>query len=138
MEIVRETANHFYDFGRKQQAIRNIQCTNSQVITPESYINEGQKKGIQIVLDNPQEYGLQKSAWSEEDEANLSEALSYIKDDVLKEFIKSLRPQKQWKPSDEQMKTLEESIMFLGTSCVSISQFALKSLYQDLKKLKGK
>ena len=62
MEIVRETANHFYDFGRKQQAIRNIQCTNSQVITPESYINEGQKKGIQMVLDNPKEYGLQKPA----------------------------------------------------------------------------
>ena len=62
MEIVRETANHFYDFGRKQQAIRNIQCTNSQVITPESYINEGQKKGIQMVLNNPKEYGLQKPA----------------------------------------------------------------------------
>jgi hypothetical protein len=59
IEIVKKTANHFYDFGRKQQAVRNIQCTNSQVITTETCINEGQKKGIQIVLDNLQEYGLQ-------------------------------------------------------------------------------
>lgn len=31
-----------------------------------------------------------KNEWSKEDEANLNEALSYIKDDALKEFIKSL------------------------------------------------
>ena len=73
MEIVRETANHFYDFGRKQQAIRNIQYTNSQVITPESYINEGKKKGIQIVLDNPQEYGLQKPADKVEPKFNVGD-----------------------------------------------------------------
>ena len=41
----------------------------------------------------------------------------------------------EWKPSDEQMKALEESIMFLGTSWVSTRQFALESLYQELKKL---
>ena len=87
MEIVRETANHFYDFGRKQQAIRNIQCTNSQVITPESYINEDQKKGIQIVLDNPQEYGLQKSADKTEPKFNFKVGQWIVSNDKKVAFL---------------------------------------------------
>ena len=45
-----------------------------------------------------------KNEWSKEDEANLNEALSYIKDDALKEFIKSLcsqAKQEQKEPSDK-------------------------------------
>ena len=149
VEIVRKTANHFYDFGRKQQTIRNIQCTNSQVITPESYINEGQKKGIQIVLDNPQEYGLQKIAkWSEKDKKMSRFIGNAITADGASEYLGSkgiqvidahvwldelkyrVQPQNTWKPSDEQMERLKGTINSLP------HQEVLYSIYQDLKKLR--
>ena len=142
MEIVRETANHFYDFGRKQQSIRNIQYTNSQVITPESYINEGQKKGIQIVLDNPQEYGLQKPAeWSEDDENKIEELVVLIRHsnytDGIKHkvisWLKSLRHQKQWKPLG---KHLEALALVINDEPLDISvRDDLNELYEQLKQL---
>lgn len=83
-------------------------------------------------------------AWSEEDKKMLDLTLFYLDryvkmKDVSKceTWLNSLRLQRQWRPSDEQMNALEESIMFLGTSWVSARQFALESLYQDLKKLKA-
>lgn len=92
----------------------------------------------------------QKPAWSKEDKAHIDSLLKRLegmcKPDAAfistefaisedEDWLKSLRPQSHWKPSDEQMKALEESIMFLGTSWVSTRQFALESLYQELKKL---
>ena len=126
MEIVRETANHFYDFGRKQQAIRNIHCTNFQVTTPESYINEGQKKGIQIVLDNPQEYGLQKIAeWSEEDKNMLQSILDEYKSMPIEKrnWLKSLKervllqPKQEWKQENTgDLTDFENAMMHIGGS----------------------
>ena len=72
----------------------------------------------------------QNSVWSEEDEQNLNEALSYIKDDALKEFIKSLRPQKQWKPSKKQM----EYLLKYGEQN-NYDGAILTSLYNELKQL---
>lgn len=46
-------------------------------------------------------------------------------------WLKSIRPQKQWKPSDEQMKTLD-AVRHNNSFNVSI----LDSLFHDLKKLK--
>ena len=52
----------------------------------------------------------QKPAWSEEDERNLNDAVLFIETgtysldkDNLINWLKSLRPQKQWKPSKEQI-----------------------------------
>ena len=115
----------------------------------------GMNEGIGLVLDNPEKYGLQKPVkWREEDEDIINKILCICNDfkrsfeispastkviqkdiDKIDSWLKSLRPQSHWKPSDEQMKALEESIMFLGTSWVSTRQFALESLYQELKKL---
>ena len=155
MDIVRETAYHFYDFGRKQQAIRNIQCTNSQVITPESYINEGQKKGVQMVLDNPQEYGLQKNAvWSEDDEKKLLCVCAWIKDypriaDFKDEmytvannyidWLKFLKERYTWKPSEGQLECLgyaiEKAEKDWSPLITNRIYLTLKALKEQLEKL---
>ena len=94
---------------------------------------KGFECGKQRVLKYPEDFGLcKKSAWSEEDEANLNEALSYIKDDALKEFIKSLRPQTTWKPSEEQFKSLKEVI---DVGHFTSYPNALETLYEQLKQL---
>ena len=67
-------------------------------------------------------YGEQKSAWSEEDESMLQNILECLKNgwrklptDILKyeSWLKSLRPQNRWKPSDEQMKALGKVLKYL-------------------------
>ena len=103
---------------------------------------------IEVVNEEDDE---QKPAWSEEDKAHIDSLLKRLegmcKPDATfistefaisedEDWLESLRHRLQWKPSDEQMKALEESIMFLGTSWVSTRQFALESLYQELKKLR--
>ena len=73
--------------------------------------------------------------WSEEDEANLNEALSYIKDDALKEFIKSLRPQKQWKPSEEQINIIHTAAYIKEMEYYGGLRENLLSIYEQLKQL---
>jgi hypothetical protein len=83
-------------------------------------------------LNSPKNKVQPKVEWSKEDEANLNEALSYIKDDALKEFIKSLRPQKQWKPSCFQIEAIESA-----TENCAYSEYkdSLKELIKQLKNL---
>lgn len=80
----------------------------------------------------PQKQREPEVEWNEKDEANLNEALSYIKDDTLKEFIKSLRPQKQWKPSEEQLKSLKGVI---DVGYFTSYPNSLETLYEQLKQL---
>ena len=94
----------------------------------------------------------QKPTWSEEDEgmiqalnacidAAIKSGMNYISFDSktiligkVKNWLKSLRPQNTWKPSDEQMRALEN---FIGTIPPYERMFQiLKSLYNELKKLK--
>ncbi len=72
--------------------------------------------------------------WSTEDEVNLYEALSYIKDDALKEFIRSLKYYKKWKPSEEQITWLYRAAD--DASKDSRMKQILNELLSDLKKLK--
>jgi len=51
-------------------------------------------------------------------------------------WLKSLRPQNRWKPSDEQMYWLKKAIDSLDTISVRPSRQNLESLYNDLKKLR--
>lgn len=48
--------------------------------------------------------------------------------------LHSLRPQNQWKPSDEQMKALANALS-LAKNCGEESTFDLRTLYEQLKKL---
>ena len=92
--------------------------------------------------------GEQKPAWSEEDEDMLYKATVVVNRlcakgeefvwsiDTLKKvfyWLKSLRPQNNWKPSDGQMKQLGWIAKQNKDSMIGKE---LMSLYQDLKKLR--
>lgn len=51
-------------------------------------------------------------------------------------WLKSLRPQNRWKPSDEQMEALANALS-IAKNCGEESSFDLSSLYEQLKKLEG-
>lgn len=87
--------------------------------------------------------------WSEEDEkhihsiistiecckAQYKEAIAVIEQyDSDLDWLKSLRPQSQWKPSDAQMYNLSEAAHYRSAF---FSTDVLIGLYDDLKKLKG-
>ena len=84
-----------------------------------------------------------KSAWSEEDKYNLSDIEAMIHTikgdglnaDKLINWLKSLRPQSQWKPSDEQLTALLSEVNAWTKGCPK--QIIFESLYNDLKKLNG-
>jgi len=84
---------------------------------------------------------LPKQEWSKEDTEHLNSICATLKEkanerpfdmpsyyDKQIDWLKSLRPQPQWKPSDEQMDALE-------TAVSSLQSTALESLYNKLKKL---
>ena len=81
----------------------------------------------------------QKPAWSEEDEINLEKAIWYVenpapmvvKDSMLVEWLKSLRPQNTWKPSEEQM----DALRYVTNFDYGGYKATLVSLYEQLKKL---
>lgn len=60
-----------------------------------------------------------------------------LAEDIEKEinWLKSLRPQNTWKPSDEQMKALDSTASIVGI--LTPTGVTLCSLYKDLEKLKG-
>ncbi len=81
----------------------------------------------------------QKPAWSEEDEQTFIKSVEVLEDfgkfelaDWLKEHKnKSLRPQKHWKPSEEQLTQLSNASNGLYYNCET-----LLSLLEQLKKLR--
>lgn len=91
----------------------------------------------------------QQQEWSEEEKGNVDIIVSRLEVDIeywksrskrridedkrVIDWLKSLRPQNRWKPSDEQMLALKEAEGIVG--CLTIIGEQLKSLYQDLKKL---
>ena len=79
-----------------------------------------------------------KHEWSEDDERTYKSIMysfdhNYPLTIQQQEFVKSLRPQKQWKPSDEQMLALDSTLQYSQVSHNSYEN--LNSLYNDLKKL---
>lgn len=92
-------------------------------------------------------YGEQKPAWSEEDERNLQGIIDEIEAnknhapdyDVATynrflSWLKSLKERYTWKPSDEQMRTLEH---YMHTLVCTKYKEILFGLYSDLKELRG-
>ena len=83
----------------------------------------------------------QKPAWSDEDELYLTYAILAAKkewgaDSCTANWLKSLRPQNRWKPSDEQIDALD-----FAADCIVPAEFydkieVLKELLEQLKKLK--
>lgn len=96
--------------------------------------------------------GEKPTAWSEEDEDimyNIISNLTELKDRYGEEYgkvgkcidwLKSLRPQNTWRPSDEQMKAFENFVRGIWESCYDSpyenNAKLLYSLLEQLKKLK--
>ena len=85
-----------------------------------------------------------QKAWSEEDDVKVNrivgclENLNVADNDILLkdvDWLKSLKPQNTWKPSDEQMIILQEAIGIVGQ--LTPRGECLKELVEQLKKLKG-
>ena len=90
-----------------------------------------------------------KQEWSEEDEKRMNHIIQFLEDkDRWKDserafpieedirWLKDLRPQNRWQPSDEQMDALDNFI-YAKYPNVEKYEAAVKSLYKDLKKLRG-
>ena len=102
---------------------------------------DAEKKELKEIKKKPAE-------WSEEDERvrkrivgilegwmSTFKETSYAEDCKRGiEWLKSIKPQKQWKPSEEQMKVLISEVEAWTKGCPK--QKVLESLYNDLKKLK--
>ena len=89
---------------------------------------------------------------NKEDERIMNEIIGFLQDgiwhdDIIEKvkltqkyvawlsWLKSLRPQSHWKPSEEQMNALAQSIFMLGSSLGEDKRKSIESLYNDLKKL---
>ena len=87
-----------------------------------------------------------KQEWSEENEANINRVLYFLQGggllpgqrEKLSNWLKSLRPQTTWKPSDEQIRVLQELCKYSEVANLTEKGVEiLKSMYNDIKKLKG-
>ena len=124
--------------------------TLEKAMADAGYIFDFEKKELKKIEQEP--------AWSKEDEYRTEKLLgwintliNYIHEDAMvsqdlrmeriqqveqiKTWLKSLRPQKQWKPSEEQMNTLEH---YMHTLICTKYKESLFGLYLDLKKLREK
>jgi hypothetical protein len=89
--------------------------------------------------------GEQKPAWSEEDISKIDTIIGYIASSAgeklgvllpcinwLKSLKDSVQPQNKWKPTEEQLKALYDSIPENVTE-ISEREMLLNELYKDLK-----
>lgn len=146
---VSDVARHFYEIGKKQKEQMPAEENKDQ---RHIYfmIEDGRRCGViegrKQVIDNPEKYGLQKTAgWSEEDEFFRQQLIVYcekgIQDPLAAkcvDWLKSLRP--SWKPSEEQLNCLCAAVdAAIRKHNESVSGYkparVLKSLYEQLKKL---
>ena len=134
-----------------RKAILELVKQSSHILNPmnqKSMIAWLEKQGSQNLANSAKTCkDEQNPAWSEEDENKLKVVISFVNSNpaedpfydkgCLKDWLKSLkfRIQPQWKPNDEQMDALDD---FIYAKYPNIEKHgaAVKSLYQDLKKLK--
>jgi hypothetical protein len=117
-----------------------IRCLKYSGIKPDRPINPHVRTTMKDALvwlekqDEKKSRVQPKQEWSEEDDKMLKDTIRFCEicgNQVYANWLKSLKPQSQWKPSDGQMERLKGIINSLP------HQEVLYSLYQDLKKLKG-
>ena len=108
-------------------------CTNGEII---DYVKEHSQKLRDILVN---------LAWSEEDETKINYLIALLQNctmnndalrvmnEGIEDWLKSLRPQTTWKPSDEQMEAFKDIIVF--GSVGKERKESLISLYRDLQEL---
>ena len=77
-----------------------------------------------------------KSEWNEEDELNHKQAIYVCHQNgytAVENWLKSLKPQNKWKPSEEQMQTIH--MLMTAASSFPEDKRVLTALYEDLLKL---
>ena len=123
-ECLFEASKHFHSTGEDAYSVADLFYAGVRC-----GINWTEKKG-------------QKSEWSEEDEKRIKRVIyilsldGRIGNEELKsilDWLKSLRPQTTWKPSDGQMNALKEAC---DEHWEPDGLDPLYTLYQDLKKLR--
>ena len=122
-------AGYTFDFEKKE--LKKVEYDS------ENYKQQVMSEMTDLVKD----YIIQKPAWSEEDERMYQSII----DDTVQEnqldikqidWLKSLRFQKKWKPSNEQMEALKTSYLYwMGMTKEVPYTKGLESLYEQLKKL---
>jgi len=110
--------------------------------SPTKHLLEMQTNWLKSLKDRVQSQP--KQEWSEEDENRINRLIAYFEDKesftaeddiVYANWLKSLRPQKQWKPTDEQMNAFD-AVLVYNPPCSNECRNHLITLYNDLKKLK--
>ena len=154
-------AGYEWDAEKKElKKIEHPECSKDNLSDFESYLclmfQKFRTKGICTngeIIDFVEEH-VQKlkntlcHAWSEEDERNLNDAILFIETgtysldkDNLINWLKSLKDRYTWKPSDEQMKILNEVLNFAANHESSHWNDyifgTLNNLIRQLKKLKS-
>ena len=114
--------------------------TKLEVTKDDALLTDNQMKFLKSLKDRVQ----LKQEWSEEDDTMTTNTIIMLKEgaslhfnkkDITKavDWLKSLRP--HWKPSDEQMNALVNALS-LAKNCGEESAFDLRTLYEQLKKLR--
>jgi hypothetical protein len=117
------------------------------VSTPKSALHPGAHYTVEEALAWLEKQGERKPAeWSEEDEDYINDLIKYFsqnerlkntKEDIVI-WLKSLRPQNTWKPSDEQIKAIRLARAFVTDDFSENPTLSdvLVELEEQLKKLK--
>ena len=131
------------DENKLNEILHDIECSRAVHLHSPKQTFDSRKNWLKSLKDRVQP----KQEWSEEDEELMKWSiinLTELKDrfgegygNVGKciDWLKSLRPQNTWKPSDEQMIAIQEAMNIVGILTITGSK--INSLYQDLKKLKA-
>ena len=125
------------DVSGVKPATKEQRDTLEKVMTDAGYTFNFEKKELKEIE--------QKSAWSEEDEKIYQSIMDdFVQENQLDEkqidWIRDIKyrdfsqPQKQWKPSQEQIDALKRTVHQMKKS--SFYNPPLEHLYQDLKELK--
>ena len=115
-----------YEWDTEKKELKKIESYNLR-----SIIKGEPSPAIKEVVDS-------LSAWSEEDENNYKQAIYVCHQhgyNGVENWLKSLKDRHTWKPSEEQMEALANALS-LAKNCGEESTFDLRTLYEQLKKLK--
>jgi hypothetical protein len=131
--------------GEQKPTIEMKSAEESLGIDSETYnkiVDEciyGEQKPQRIISAEAKEALYDKPDWSEKDENVLEDIEEAIinywhgdTQDIILDWLKSLRPQNHWKPSKEQMKAIEH----ICDRNYNVDLDILDSIYRDFKKLR--
>jgi hypothetical protein len=138
----------FRDWGKTRSYCWNIYIPDILTWLEKQGEQKPANKPQRIISAEAKEAMYRQPAWSEEDERNLQGIIDEIEAnknqapdydratyDRFLSWLKSLRPQNRWKPSDEQLEALRIAAE-IGTANNSWAMDVLKCVYQYLKKLR--